>query len=124
MKGLSIPVGVNTSGSASTVKGDAQDQKIISIALSSDENHNAFQQDIGLGDIAVFKMADLRTQAEVLRRVRTIFTYFEDQHRFRLMEETVTWTKDSETQEMMLEFYYLNIESDETRPFQRSYSQA
>ena len=122
MKGLDIPVGVNSSGSAATLTGDEQDKKIISLALGSDENENAFQQDIGLGNLAIFKSNDQRTRTEVIRRIKVIFEFFESQHRFKLIEDSITWEEGSSNGEMVLEFYYLNIESDELTPFQRTYA--
>ena len=50
MKGIKIPVGASKSGGAATITGDENDKQIISVALGSTDNENAFQQEISLGE--------------------------------------------------------------------------
>jgi hypothetical protein len=118
-KGLAIPFAVSSSGGLATVDSDAQDNKIISLALASDDNANAFQQNIGLGEDMVFDLADSQLRGKMIGRLRTIFTNFQRQKRYKLVESTVVWSdSDGAT---TLEFKYFNIESDEERTFRRTY---
>lgn len=118
--GLDIPVGVNPSGGARLVDGDVNDNKIISMALGDDDNENAFQQNIGLGIDMIFAIEDPAVRAKIMGRLRAIFRSFEAQKRYRLMPATVKWSQDSETQDLILEFKYLNLESDEVNTFKRT----
>jgi hypothetical protein len=99
------------------VSSDANDQKIISLALSSDENENPFQQSIGLGDFMVFGPNDPGARGPILRRLTEVFRRFEAQRRYRLVEESIRWGGDSATQEMSLGFRFLNLESDQESDF-------
>ena len=121
-KGLRIPVGVGPNGGAALVSGDSNDSKIIKVSLGSDENENAFQQDISLGLGMVFDLNDPTMRAKILRRVYKIFEEFRVQKRFRLKKETIKWSEDSATQELIIEFKYVNLESDEEVLFRRSFT--
>lgn len=119
--GLRLPVGVSSSGGAALVDSDANDNKIISLALGSDDNENAFNQDIGLGIDMVFAISDPHVRGKVMGRLRRIFRRFEAQKRYKLLPGTVKWSQESETQDLTLEFKYLNLESDEEQTFSRTY---
>ena len=114
--GLRIPVGVDGTGGAALTTGDAQDRKIIMTALGDNENENAFQQNIGLGSFMVFDVDAPDVQSNVLRQVRRIFRVFRAKQRFKLIEGSVEFKKEAEG-ELTLEFKYINLESDEERPF-------
>jgi len=120
--GLALPVGVNTSGGVKLVDSDENDNKIISLALGMDDNENAFQQGIGLGIDMVFAISDPATRGRILGRLKQIFRRFEAQKRYRLRPATLKWTEDSDTQDLVLEFKYINLESDEERTFSRTFS--
>lgn len=115
--GLKLPVGVNSSGGVALVDGDDNDNKIIKLALGSDDNENAFQQGIGLGDSMVFDTSDQAVRGRIMGRLRQIFRRFEAQRRFRLSPASVKWSEDSATQELILEFNYTNLENDEVNTF-------
>ncbi len=120
--GLSIPLGVNNSGGARLVSGDENDDKIIRTALGADDNENAFQQNIGLGEAQIFGIADQQLQAQTLRRLFEVFRRFEAQKRYILRNSTVKWETDSATQELILSFKYVSIESTEERDFRQGFS--
>lgn len=120
--GLRIPVGASPSGGAALVGGDDNDTKIIKTALSSDDSENAFQQDIGMGESMVFNLNDPVLRAKIRRRLVQIFANFQTQKRFKLLKNTIEWTEDSVAQELILEFKYLNLESDEEKPLRRVFS--
>jgi hypothetical protein len=118
-KGLAIPFAVSASGGLATVDSDEQDNKIISLALGSDDNENAFQQNIGLGEDMMFDLADSQLRGKMIGRLRTVFANFQRQKRYKLVESSIVWSDgDGET---ILEFKYFNIESDEERTFRRTY---
>jgi hypothetical protein len=122
MRGLNLPVGVGPNGGASMVDGDDNDRKIISIALGSSENDNAFQQDITLGEELIFNTDDPAMRVKVLRKLETIFDKFRTKKRFLLKKETISWSSsDGET---TLEFKYVNLESDEEKLFRRAFTSA
>ena len=120
--GLALPVGVSSSGGARLVDGDTNDNKIISLALGSDDNENAFNQDIGLGIDMVFALQSPATRGKIMGRLRQIFRRFEAQKRYRFLSNTVVWSENTDTGDLTLEFKYLNLESDETNTFRRTYT--
>jgi len=119
--GLKLPVGVNSSGGAALEDGDSQDGKIIMMALGSDDNENAFQQGIGLGDSMVFDTSDPSVRGRISGRIRQLFRSFQTQRRFRLFPASLSWEQNSETQDLTLSFRYLNLETDEVNTFSRTY---
>lgn len=121
--GLAIPVGVNKKGGAKLVSGDENNTKIIRLSLGDDSNENAFQQNIGLGISMIFGVSDETIRASIIRRLYDVFRKFEAQKRFTLRRETVRWTKGDD-QDLVLEFRYLCLESDEEKLFRQNYSVA
>ena len=120
-KGLKVPMGANRSGGMAVVEGDDNDMKIIKAALTDPDNENAFQQDIGLGEDVVFDFNDPRTRARVGRRVKEIFRIFQEEKRFKLLDNTIKWDTISETQELVLSFKFLSMESDEEKEFEQKF---
>lgn len=121
-KGLKMPIGRNASGGFAVVDGDDNDKKTIAVALGDDDNENAFQQEIGLGLGMVFDINDPYIRGSIKRRLIRLFKLFEAQKRFKLLTDTIEWKDDSETQELILSFRYLNLESDEENEFSKSFS--
>jgi len=122
--GLYVPVGVSPGGGALLSDGEDNDRKIIFLALGSDDNENAFQQQIGLGNEMVFGVNDPQIRGTILTRIKRLFRQFEAQKRYRLVNRTLKWREDSANQEMILEFEYLNLETDEIQTFQRTFTQS
>ena len=120
--GLSIPVGVTTSGGARLSNGEDNDQKIIFLALGSGWNENAFQQDIALGQDMIFDLADQTVRAKIKRRLVIIFRDFQAQNRFKLIPGSMKWIEDGAKQTLQLEFKYANLETDETKDFTASFT--
>ncbi len=115
--GLALPVGVNGSGSSALVSADAQDSKILSMALGDDENDNAFQQNIGLGAFMIFQQPGDRINALVRQRITAIFRDFRIAQRFQLLPDTILFRDEPEQGEFSIEFKFINLESDEERTF-------
>jgi hypothetical protein len=118
-RGLKLPVGVDGTGGTAMVDGEEENRKIIWSALSDCDNDNAFQQDLGLGSSMVFGIKDAGVRARILDRVTDIFRIFEALQRFRLKRESVAWRKADG--ELILEFKYLDLESDEEQSFSRAF---
>jgi hypothetical protein len=123
-KGLAVPVRVGPHGGAVTVEGSENDTKIIKTALGSDDNENAFQQNIGLGLDMIFDSNDAFSRIRIVARLQTIFERFEAQRRYKLREETLRWEEREGTGELVLTFFYTNLESDQEVEFQRSFTSA
>jgi hypothetical protein len=119
-----MPVGVGQDGGARLSEGDANDDKIIRLALGDDSNENAFQQNIGVGADMVFGISDELLQAQIMRRVNEVFKRFEAQKRYTLRRNTIRWSQDSNTQELILEFKYVALESDSEQTFRENFSAA
>jgi hypothetical protein len=113
-----LPVGVNRRGGIRTVVGDANDVKILSTALSDNQNEHAYQQDPGLGGEMIFAINDHAVRGIIIQRLRDVFADFERQHRYKLIEDSASWSQDGG--ELHLSFDYFNIESDELRHFRGS----
>jgi len=124
MKGIKIPVGVNSSGGAATIEGDENDIQAISVAIGSGGNENAFQQEISLGEGMVFDLDDPTVRAKITRRLYALFRDFRVRKRFELKKDTITWSSDEQAQELSLEFKYINLESDEEKLLRRTFTAA
>jgi hypothetical protein len=122
--GLAMPVGVGPDGGARLSSGDENDDKIIRLALGDDANENAFQQNVGVGGDMVFGHADELLQASIMRRVTEVFRRFEAQKRYILKTNTIRWSRDSETQDLIVQFKYLSVESDREQAFRENFSAA
>jgi len=118
-QGLKLPVGTNTTGGTALSKGEDENSKIILMALSDCDNAHAFQQNIGIGTDMIFDISDPKSQALILSRINLIFQKFEAERRFKLLPETATWS--TQNGELILEFDYHDLESDEQRPFSRTF---
>jgi hypothetical protein len=119
--GLKVPIGVNSIGGAALVNGDDNDIKIIKLALTNDDNENAFQQNIGLGEEMIFDLNDPTTRPKIISKLRRIFDKFEANNRFKLLYNTIKWEESSDDGELSLTFKYLNIESDEIKEFDQKF---
>jgi len=118
--GLKLPMGVDATGGAAMVEGEDNNEQIIKTALSDCDNEHAFQQDLGLGADMIFDISDPATRARILRKVKAIFDRFEAQYRFRLLTDTIRWSVDEG--DLTLKFMYHDIESDEDKPFARTFT--
>jgi len=118
-KGLKIPVGVDGTGGSVAIEGDAYADQTIRTALSDHDNDNAFQQDTGLGADMIFGVSNTALRASILRRLYSLFEFFETERLFKLMRETIKWSKGEG--ELILEFRYVNLESDEEKLFEQSF---
>lgn len=103
------------------VSGDVQKRQLLQVALSSGENANAFQQDLNLGEAMIFGNDSSVLRSAIMQRVLRIFQNFETNKLFRLMQETVVWSQGDEG-ELVLEFSYIDIESDETMAFRKEFT--
>jgi hypothetical protein len=133
--GIKLPIKIAPSGGVSLVDSDDNDFKIISLALGSDDNENAFNQDIGLGIDLVYSVRSPHIRGKIiggLRKIyirgkiigglRKIFAKFEAQKRYKLIPSTIKWIEGPEDGELTLEIKYLNLESDEIKTFSRTIS--
>lgn len=120
-KGLKLPVGVTPSGKTAMADGDEENRKVIYSALSDCDNEHAFQQNLGLGSAMIFDVADTRGRAKVMARIISVFEKFEAAHRYKLRTDTVRWTQKRDSGELILEFLYHDLESDEEQPFARTF---
>lgn len=120
--GLQIPIGVSPTGSSSLATSDDNDKKIIGIALGADDNENAFQQAIGMGEAAIFDVDDPTMRARITQRLKQIFRRFESEKRYRLDLASVKWETEEDTGNVVLNFRYINLESDEPADFSRTYT--
>ncbi len=118
--GLALPVGVDGSGGAALLSADAQDAKILSMALGDDDNDNAFQQNIGMGAFMIFEQPGDRTNALVLQRIKAIFRDFREVQRFKLLPGTIEFKEEDTPGEFSVEFKFINLESDEEKTFSAS----
>lgn len=121
-KGIKIPIQVDRTGRIATIESDELNRQLIATALSDDENENAFQQQIGLGETMVFDQDTPVLRAKILRRLFTIFLDFESRKLFRLVRETIEWSKDIENGDLTLGFYYIDLESDNPQSFKKTFT--
>jgi hypothetical protein len=120
--GIKIPVQVDRTGRTAMISGDDLNRQLIAIALADDENENAFQQQIGLGEAMIFGGDTPTLRAQILRRLFTIFVDFEARKIFRLVKETIEWSKNVENGDLILSFYYIDLESDSPQFFKKAFT--
>lgn len=119
--GLKLPLQLSSTGGFAIVDSDENDYKIIKTALMSDENENAFQQNIGLGHGMIFGLNDSILHSSLNSRLKSIFRRFEVQKRYKLLPGTVKWKQDPDNHEFILEFRFISLESDEEKTFTNSF---
>lgn len=124
MKGIKIPVGVGSNGGAATIEADQNDKQVISVAIGSGDNENAFQQDISLDEGMIFDLNDPTVRAKITRRLYRLFDEFRVQKRFSLLKSTIIWDSDETAQTLSIEFKYVNLESDEQKFFRKAFTSA
>ena len=115
--GLAIPVGVNKRGGTAMVSKDAHADQVIRTALLDNSSAHAYQQDEGLGADMIFDNMSIGSRARITFRINAIFRRFAALELFKLKSDTIKWTEVPETQELDLEFKYVNLESDEEKTF-------
>lgn len=120
-KGLAVPVRVNNKGGALTVDGDDYAQQVLYIGLAGHDNANAFQQNTGLGEGMIFGVTSTSEKAAILRRLRALFDVWEAERLYRLMPETIKWSKDTQKGELYLEFQYINLETNKVIDFRKHF---
>lgn len=123
-KGIEVPIRVNKRGGIVMLEGNKNNEQILRLALSDNENANAFQQDIGMNQDIIFGTPSTNQRQLILKRLYNIFSEFEELRRFKLMPETIKWYVDHEEGELILEFMYNDLESDELILFTTKYSTA
>jgi len=114
-------LGVDSSGHGATVVDRDQDDKIISTALTGNDNSNAFQLEPGLGNDMVFDPLDAAVRGRILIRLRAVFADFQIQNRYKLLEDTISW--DSDDGELTLRFRYHNLETDNTLDYSTGFKE-
>lgn len=119
--GLKMPLQINSSGGFALSESDENDMKIIKLALMADDNENAYQQNIGLGQDMIFEANDSILRSRMNGRIRSIFRRFERAKRYKLLPSTVQWSQDPDTGELVLEFRFISLESDEERTFTQTF---
>ena len=118
--GLNIPIAVGAHGGLQIASGDQQDNNIIALALGSQDNENAFQQEDSAAEASVFEINDELGRAAAIGRVRRAFETFERLKRFKLVESSIQFVqKDGD---LILSFKYLNLETDQEQDFARNLS--
>lgn len=120
-KGLKIPVYVNNLGGSEVIEGDDQAIKIIKTAIGSGYNENAYQQDVSLGESMIFGTNNNQLRADITRRLYKIFKEFEDDLLYKLARNTIKWSRDVQRQELILEFQFINLESDTPTVFRQAF---
>lgn len=108
--GLAIPVRADGRGRWQRLSGSQQTRKIILLNLTDGQSRNPFQ-DIGLGRDMIFASMSRSLQADMRRRIKTMFDRFEAAKRARLIKQPV-FTEFPETQELEVRIDYLDMENN------------
>ena len=115
--GLAIPLAATKTGGLATNVGEDHDRQIIMTALLDCSCNNAFLQDGGLGDKAIFALANDQLKAELFARIRTVFDDFKRQKRFQLVPDSLQVLMDQDTGEVQMSLKYLNLETNAPSDF-------
>lgn len=115
--GVAMPFAADARGGLARTSGEDNDFKIISLALTSGDNNNPWEQQDDDIDQATFDMDNPQGRALIQRRLENAFAVFESQHRYRLIPNTVQFRRAPVgTDEILFVFFkYHNLESDEVR---------
>jgi hypothetical protein len=119
MTGIALPISV-VKGRLQLASAEDQLKKIIFLGLSDCDSANPFQ-DLGIDTSVVFAIADEDTKARARRRIVTIFKALQAQGRARLAAGFPTFSVDSETQELVAEIEYVNMETTAVDELQLAY---
>lgn len=120
-KGLAVPIRLSSGGGMLVEEGDAHARKIIQLGLGDGDSDNPFQQNENLGLDMIFDLADPISRPRIVVKLKQIFAKWEELKRFKLRENTLRWTKGEVQGEEVLEFKYINLESDEEKDYRRSF---
>lgn len=109
-KGISIPFEINESGKISLSTGKELDEQGILINLLDTNNDNAFLQ-IESYESYIFKQNNGDIQSAITDKLVKIFNMFEDQHRMKLILNSVQVQQVDEF--VYVSFDYYNYETDQ-----------
>ncbi len=118
--GLSIPFRADQNGTLAKSTPEETAWNTIYLTLSDVDNDNAFQQGMDITQQVIFKPDDKVSRAKVMAKLISAFEQFEDNKLFKLDLASVEWYKET-SGESILEFQYLDLETDEVSTFRRSY---
>ena len=121
-KGIALPIRVNRRGGFQLSEGDEQADKIVRLALSSLDNDNAFQQDLGLGQAFIFAPRTPAFRSLVLARLDAIFAELEARKLYSLDRTSIRFSRGDVEGEEVLEMKYVNLNTDEELTFSRTFS--
>ena len=110
--GLAFPMAPNTIGGLGRASGADNDTKIIMLALMATDSENPFQQPTVNIDSLIFDLADGASFAVARRKLEETFAAFQKEHRYRLLPETITYSRE-EDGTVTIDFSYHNLESDQ-----------
>jgi hypothetical protein len=111
-KGISIPFKVDASGKISLSTGQDLDEQGILINLLNSDNNNAFFQ-IDNFESYIFQQNSSDIVNDINERLNRLFRMFENQHRMKLISESVDIQQAGEY--VYVNFEYFNYETNETR---------
>jgi hypothetical protein len=69
----------------------------------------------------VFDLSDPVVRGKIMIRLRSLFNDFQIQNRYKLLEDTIVWTEKMDTGELDLKFRYHNLETDDTKDFDKGF---
>lgn len=111
-KGFSIPFRVDDVGKIALSTGQQLDEEDILINILDNDNDNAFLQMQNYESL-IFKQNSSDVKSQITIRLKKIFDMFENQHRMRLLEETIQIEQVSEY--VYISFEYFNYETNQTK---------
>lgn len=109
MKGLQVPFQA-INGRLATSSGEDQLQKILALNLSDCSSANPFQ-DLGIDPSIVFRINDPDTRGLIRARIIQVFKRFETEGRAKLSDGYPLFLMDSQTQTLMADVKYINLET-------------
>jgi hypothetical protein len=121
--GMAVPFSSDGRGRAALVSGETQLRKLIFLNLMDLESANPFQGDIGIGSGMIFALNNESLQAELRRKINSLFRRLQLEDRARLNRAT-KFTVLPETQELEADIEYLNLEENKPREVSLRFSAA
>lgn len=109
MTGIALPLQV-VQGRLRLASGEDQLKKIIFLGLSDCDSMNPFQ-DLGIDTRVIFSINDTDSQARIRRRIQDLFAQLQAQGRAKLAPGAPTFSTDAETQDLIADIEYVNMET-------------
>lgn len=117
-KGVSIPISVNVNGGIKKESNSEQIKKLLSLALSEDDDDNPFQ-DLGLDSKLIYSVSSNIKNAEIKIRINKIIQRFNNRIKLVLVEPILIERFNEGEIQITIKWY--DTQSNKSDEFQQTF---